>query len=76
MPVVKFGLGQKLYSKFDEIHHVEKKKHILIFAFRYYTKWFDKTNLTGATLGLYTLKNRPQWEEDIAQWQQPILDDM
>jgi uncharacterized protein (DUF608 family) len=45
------------------------------FSFRYYTKWFDKSTLTGSTLCIYTIKNRIKWEEDISKWQQPILDD-
>jgi uncharacterized protein (DUF608 family) len=44
--------------------------------FRYYTKWFDKTTLTGSTLCIYTMKNRTNWEDEIAKWQQPILDDL
>ncbi|CAF4727784.1 unnamed protein product [Rotaria sp. Silwood1] len=42
---------------------------------RWYTKFFDIETLTGSTLCVYTMKNRTQWEEDIAKWQQPILDD-
>ncbi|CAF0909888.1 unnamed protein product [Adineta ricciae] len=56
MPRIKFGLGQKSYSK-------------------WYTKFFDKESLTGSTLCIYTMQHRTKWEEDIAKWQQPILDD-
>ncbi|CAF1547381.1 unnamed protein product, partial [Adineta ricciae] len=56
MPEVKFGLGQKIYSK-------------------WYTKWFDKSTLNGSVLCLHTLKNRVKWEDAIAKWQQPVLDD-
>ncbi|CAF4494167.1 unnamed protein product [Rotaria socialis] len=42
---------------------------------RWYTKHFDQETLTGSTLCMYTIKNRTQWEEDIAKWQQPVLDD-
>jgi uncharacterized protein (DUF608 family) len=44
--------------------------------FRYYTKWFDKATLTGSTLCIYAMKNRTNWENKIAEWQQPILDDL
>ncbi|CAF0984068.1 unnamed protein product [Adineta steineri] len=56
MPEIKFGLGQKIYSK-------------------WYTRFFDKATLTGSTLCIYTMKNRIKWEDAIAKWQQPILDD-
>ncbi|CAF2719013.1 unnamed protein product [Rotaria sp. Silwood2] len=42
---------------------------------RWYTKFFDTETLTGSTLCIHAMKNRIQWEEAIAKWQQPILDD-
>ncbi len=73
MPVVKFGLGQKEYLRLVISFFTFQLWDFILF--RYYTKWFDKSTLTGSTLCIYTLKNRTKWEEDIAKWQQPILDD-
>ena len=55
------------------LFHVDD--HARALRFRWYTKWFDKATLSGSTLCMYSLQNRVRWEEDIAKWQNPILED-
>jgi hypothetical protein len=73
MPQVKFGLGQKQYSKFGICFF---DYVIRCFFVRWYTKWFDPLTLNGTTLCAHAMKNRTKWEEAITKWQQPILDDL
>ncbi len=74
MPEVKFGLGQKLYSKFVICLHFIIQSPFFLFL-RWYTKWFDKSTLNGTVLCLHTMNNRIKWEKAIDKWQKPILDD-
>ena len=50
-------------------------KFVYFFS-RWYTKWFDPSTLNGATLCIHAMENRSKWEEAIAKWQKPILDDL
>jgi len=42
---------------------------------KWYTKWFDPATLNGSVLCLHAIKNRTRWEQAIAEWQNPILED-
>lgn len=42
---------------------------------RYYTKFFGKTEEAGPTICEYALQNYSKWEQLIDAWQKPILED-
>ncbi|CAF0772366.1 unnamed protein product, partial [Didymodactylos carnosus] len=42
---------------------------------RWYTKFFNESELCGAHLCSYAMESKSKWEIAIQQWQQPILDD-
>lgn len=42
---------------------------------RYYTKYFGKSGETGPKIADYSLQNGSKWEQQIDNWQRPILED-
>lgn len=47
---------------------------MLQFDFSYYTKYFEGKN-AGILIGEHALTNYKMWEEQIYNWQSPILND-
>lgn len=41
--------------------------------FRYYTKYFGSDGIAGAGIAAYALRNYKNWEKQLAEWQDPIL---
>ncbi|XP_052739613.1 non-lysosomal glucosylceramidase isoform X2 [Bicyclus anynana] len=40
---------------------------------RYYTKYFGSDGIAGASIAAYALRNYGNWEKQLAEWQDPIL---
>ncbi|CAH2108418.1 unnamed protein product [Euphydryas editha] len=40
---------------------------------RYYTKYFGSDGIAGASIAAYALRNYKNWEKQLAEWQDPIL---
>ncbi|CAF4952834.1 unnamed protein product [Pieris macdunnoughi] len=40
---------------------------------RYYTKYFGSDGIAGASIAAYALRNYKSWEKQLAEWQDPIL---
>lgn len=40
---------------------------------RYYTKYFGSDGIAGASIAAYALRNYNNWEKQLAEWQDPIL---
>ncbi|XP_045447405.1 non-lysosomal glucosylceramidase [Melitaea cinxia] len=40
---------------------------------RYYTKYFGSDGIAGAGIAAYALRNYKNWEKQLAEWQDPIL---
>ncbi|XP_034827146.1 non-lysosomal glucosylceramidase isoform X1 [Maniola hyperantus] len=40
---------------------------------RYYTKYFGSDGIAGASIAAYALRNYENWEKQLAEWQDPIL---
>ncbi|XP_041983726.1 non-lysosomal glucosylceramidase [Aricia agestis] len=40
---------------------------------RYYTKYFGSDGIAGPSIAAYALKNYKNWEKQLAEWQDPIL---
>ncbi|XP_045495199.1 non-lysosomal glucosylceramidase [Colias croceus] len=40
---------------------------------RYYTKYFGSDGIAGASIAAYALRNYRNWEKQLAEWQDPIL---
>lgn len=40
---------------------------------RYYTKYFGSDGIAGASIATYALRNYSNWEKQLAEWQEPIM---
>ncbi|KAL0880997.1 hypothetical protein ABMA27_002147 [Loxostege sticticalis] len=40
---------------------------------RYYTKYFGSDGIAGASIAAYALRNYKNWEKQLAEWQDPIM---
>lgn len=41
--------------------------------YRYYTKYFGSDGIAGTCIAAYALKNYKNWEKQLDDWQDPIL---
>lgn len=51
------------------------QKLIKFTTFRYYTKHFGDDEKAGRRMCCHAISNYKMWEKEIADWQEPILND-
>ena len=56
-------------------HRVQEARPSAPVLHRRYVKCFGDTVWDGRSLCLYTMRKRLEWEEEINEWQRPVLDD-
>lgn len=61
-------------ERFARIIKIVNILHNLNF-FRYYTKFFGNEGIAGPNIATYGLMSYKKWEQDITDWQLPIVDD-
>ncbi|XP_026484474.2 non-lysosomal glucosylceramidase [Vanessa tameamea] len=66
------GCGSTEFCLVWDMPVIKYKKDCKIHK-RYYTKYFGSDGIAGASIAAYALRNYKNWEQQLAEWQEPIL---
>ncbi|XP_026733304.1 non-lysosomal glucosylceramidase [Trichoplusia ni] len=66
------GTGSTEFCLAWDMPVIRYKKDTKVYK-RYYTKYFGSDGIAGASIAAYALRNYDNWEKQLAEWQDPIL---